>query len=139
MPEEGKLLLLGVSDGAGQLDVDEVRRSLDVEKVRIENEILRCVLADDHEAVAGRRLQDPDNPLVHDVTYSGAILGGFSLSQIDTCKRHKNLLGLSLSGPPNASVHPPGPLERRGVARNKNTASVGVQRLVRRRPNTAGH
>ena len=37
--------------------------------------------------------------------------------------------------PPNAKVHPPGPLQRRGVARNKNAAPVGVQRLVRpRRP-----
>src|SRR5438309_2124387 len=36
------------------------------------------------------------------------------------------------SWPPNALVHPPGPLQRRGVARNKNAAPVGVQRLVRR-------
>ena len=32
---------------------------------------------------------------------------------------------------PNETVHPPGPLQRRGVARNKNAAPVGVQRLVR--------
>jgi hypothetical protein len=51
------------------------------------------MLADDYEAVAIRRLQDLDDPLVYDVAHSGAILGGFSLSQIDTCKRHKNLLG----------------------------------------------
>src|ERR1700730_2722667 len=46
------------------------------------------MLGDDLEAVAIRRLQDPDNPLVHDVAHSGAILGGLSSSQIDTCKRH---------------------------------------------------
>src|SRR6266511_2891555 len=34
---------------------------------------------------------------------------------------------------PNATVHPPGPLQRRGVARKKNAAPVVVQRLVRRR------
>jgi hypothetical protein len=33
----------------------------------------------------------------------------------------------------NAIVHPPGPLQRRGIARNKNAAPVGVQRLVRPR------
>jgi hypothetical protein len=32
---------------------------------------------------------------------------------------------------PNAQVHPPGPPQRRGVARNKNAAPVAVQRLVR--------
>src|ERR1700722_16961284 len=92
VPEEGKLLLLGISDGAGHLYVDEVRRSLDVEKVRIENEILRCMLANDHEAVAIWCLQDLDNPLVHDVAHCGTILGRFSLSEIDACKRHKILL-----------------------------------------------
>ena len=38
------------------------------------------------------RLQDPDDPLVHHVAHSGAILGGFSLSQIDTRKRHDSFL-----------------------------------------------
>ena len=33
---------------------------------------------------------------------------------------------------PDATVHPLGPLQRRGVGRNKNAAAVGVQRLVRR-------
>jgi hypothetical protein len=37
------------------------------------------MLADDDEAVAVRRLQDIDDPLVHDVGDSGAILGSFSL------------------------------------------------------------
>jgi hypothetical protein len=50
------------------------------------------MLADDYEAVAVRRLQNVDNPLVHDVGQSGAILGGFSFSQIDTCKRHDFVL-----------------------------------------------
>jgi hypothetical protein len=35
LSEEGYLLLLGVSDGAGHLDDDEVRRSLDAEKARV--------------------------------------------------------------------------------------------------------
>src|SRR5262249_36778364 len=39
---------------------------------------------------------------------------------------------IGASPSPNATVHPPGPLQRRGVARNKNAAPVGVQRLVRR-------
>jgi Transposase, Mutator family len=34
-------------------------------------------------------------------------------------------------GGENATVYPPGPLQRRGVARNNNAAPVGVQRLVR--------
>jgi hypothetical protein len=34
--------------------------------------------------------------------------------------------------PPNATVHPPGPLQRRGVARNQIAAPVALQRLVRR-------
>src|SRR5262245_41762557 len=32
---------------------------------------------------------------------------------------------------PNAPVHPPGPLQWRGLARNKSAAPVVVQRLVR--------
>jgi hypothetical protein len=32
----------------------------------------------------------------------------------------------SFNKPPNATVHPPGPLQRRGVARNKNAAPVVV-------------
>src|SRR5207302_6331575 len=42
--------------------------------------------------------------------------------------------GFSAIGPPpspNARVHPPGPLQRRGVARKQNAASVVAQRLVR--------
>src|ERR1700677_353156 len=50
------------------------------------------MLADDYEAVAVGRLQDIDNPLVHDVGHSGAIFGGFPFEQIDTCKRHDSLL-----------------------------------------------
>ena len=49
--------------------------NLDVEKVRIENEILRCMLADNHEAVAIRRLQDTDNRVcepIHGLTGPGA-------------------------------------------------------------------
>ena len=34
--------------------------------------------------------------------------------------------------PPNATVHPPGPLQRRGVARKQDAVPVAVQRLVRR-------
>src|SRR6201992_4290781 len=64
LSEEGKLLLLGVSDGAGHLDHDEVRRSFEAEKVGIEHEILGFVFVDDYEAVAIRRLEDPDDPLV---------------------------------------------------------------------------
>jgi hypothetical protein len=30
---------------------------------------------------------------------------------------------------PNAPVHPPGPLQKLGVARNRNAAPVAVQRL----------
>ena len=40
------------------------------------------------------------------------------------------MLALSATEP-NATVHPPGPLQRRGVARNENAAPVVVQRLVR--------
>ena len=40
-------------------------------------------------------------------------------------------LHLPRQWPPNAPVHPPGPLQRRGVARKQNAAPVVVQRLVR--------
>src|SRR3984893_1123514 len=56
------------------------------------------MLTDDHEAVALRRLQDSDNPPVYDVGHSGAILGGFSFSQIDACKRHDCILWFWLEG-----------------------------------------
>jgi hypothetical protein len=54
------------------------------------------MLADDYEALAIRRLQDPYNSLVHNVGHRGAILGGFSFSQIDTCKGHNSLIGAEL-------------------------------------------
>src|ERR1700730_5837479 len=56
------------------------------------------MLTDDHEAVALRRLQDSDNPPVYDVGHSGAILGVFSFSQIDACKRHDCILWFWLEG-----------------------------------------
>jgi hypothetical protein len=50
------------------------------------------MLADNYETVAVRSLEDTDNPLVHDVSQGGAILGAFSFYQIDSCKWHAKLL-----------------------------------------------
>src|SRR5271163_2501282 len=55
------------------------------------------MLADNYEAIAVRCLQNVDNSPVYDVGQRGAVLGGFSVSQIDTCKRHDCVLWLGLS------------------------------------------
>src|SRR6202040_2928756 len=52
-----------------------------------------------------------------------------SPANIQMAKTWRLLLMDNDSGP-NATVHPPGPLQRRGVARKQNAAPVGVQRLV---------
>src|SRR6185295_16777526 len=92
LPVESKLQFFGVTDGAGHLDQDEVRRPIHVKEVPIIDEILWRVLIDNNEAVAIRSLKNTDNPFIHNVSEFGAIVCRFAFDQIDTCKRHNSLL-----------------------------------------------
>jgi hypothetical protein len=90
--EEGKLGRLVVADRAGDLDKQEVRRAVEAEELGIVDQVLFGVFADDDEAIAIRGFQDIDDAPLDDVSDGGAVLGGLSLDQIDTCEGHDGLL-----------------------------------------------
>ena len=88
LPKKGNLLLLGVPDCTSHLDNDELRRPRNAEKAIIVHKILRCMLSNDHKAVAFWCFQDPDNSTVNNIGHSTAIFWCFPLSQINTCEWH---------------------------------------------------